>query len=140
MPSNSAVEQPHFLNVSRSNSKPDIKAADRVLTEVSYNLENEEVLTSNVASNKISFPAFLKVNSDLPTLKTKEHTYKYDIANFRYRGSNFSDIQRKEMIQNMFVPNSFFHFLKADGRQIKREWLKQFPWLCYSPSMDGGFV
>ena len=115
MPSNSAVDQPHFLNVSSSNSKPDIKAADRV------------------------FPSFLKVNSDLPTLKTKEHTYKYDIANFRYRGSNLSDIQRKEIIQNVFVPNSFFHFPKVDGRQFKREWLKQFPWLCYSPSMDGGF-
>ena len=50
-----------------------------------------------------------------------------------------SDIQRKEIIQNVFVPNSSFHFPKVDGRQFKREWLKQFPWLCYSPSMDGGF-
>ena len=50
-----------------------------------------------------------------------------------------SDIQRKEIIQNVFVPNSSFHFPKIDGRQFKREWLKQFPWLCYSPSMDGGF-
>ena len=139
MPSNSAVDQPHFLDVSSSNSKPDIKAADRVLPEVSIYLKNGEVLTSNFASNKIIFPSFLKVNSDLPTLKTKEHTYKYDIANFRYRGSNLSDIQRKEIIQNVFVPNSSFHFPKVDGRQFKREWLKQFPWLCYSPSMDGGF-
>ena len=50
-----------------------------------------------------------------------------------------SDIQRKEIIQNVFVPNSSFYFSKVDGRQFKREWLKQFPWLCYSPSMDGGF-
>ena len=50
-----------------------------------------------------------------------------------------SDIQRKEIIQNVFVPNSSFPFPKANGRQFKREWLKQFPWLCYSPSMDGGF-
>ena len=39
----------------------------------------------------------------------------------------------------MFSPNSSFYFRKVDGRQFKREWLKQFPWLCYSPSMDGGF-
>ena len=26
-----------------------------------------------------------------------------------------------------------------DGRQFKREWLKQFPWLWYSPLMDDGF-
>ena len=26
-----------------------------------------------------------------------------------------------------------------DGRQFKREWLKQFPWLCYSPIMNDGF-
>ena len=109
------------------------------MPEALINLKNEEVLTSNVVSNKISFPSFLKVNSALPSLKTKEYTYKYDIANFRYRGSNLSDIQRKEIIQNVFVPNSSFHFPKVVGRQFKREWLKQFPWLCYSPSMDGGF-
>ena len=96
VPSNSAVDQRHFLNLSSSNRKPDIKAADRVLPEASINLKNEEVLTPNVASNEISFPSFLKVNSDLPTLKTKERTYKYDIAKFRYRGSNLSDTQKKK--------------------------------------------
>ena len=121
MPSNSAVDQRHFLNLSSSNRKPDIKAADRVLPEASINLKNEEVLTPNVASNEISFPSFLKVNSDLPTLKTKERTYKYDIAKFRYRGSNLSDTQRKEVIQNVFVLNSSFHFPKVDGKQFKRE-------------------
>ena len=49
MPSNYAVDQPHFLYVSSSNSKPDIKAADRLLPEASINLKNEEVLTLNVA-------------------------------------------------------------------------------------------
>ena len=39
----------------------------------------------------------------------------------------------------MFVPNSSFHFPKIDGRKFKREWLKQYPWKCYSPSMNGGF-
>ena len=43
------------------------------------------------------------------------------------------------MVQNVFVPNSSFHFPKVDGRQFKREWLKQFTWICYSPSMDGWF-
>ena len=40
VPLNSAVDQPHFLNVCSSNSKPDIKAADRVLQEASINLKN----------------------------------------------------------------------------------------------------
>ena len=139
VPSHSAVDQLHFLDVSSSNNKPDIKAADRALPEASVNLKNEEVLTSNVASNKISFSSFVKINSDVPTLETKDHTYKYDIENFRYRGSNLSDIQRKEIVQNVFVPNGFFHFPKVDRRQFKGEQLKQFPWLCYSPSMGGGF-
>ena len=39
----------------------------------------------------------------------------------------------------MFVPNSSFHFPKVDGNQVKIDWMKQFPWLCYSPSIDGGF-
>ena len=137
--SNFAVHQSHFLDVRSSSSKPDIKGADRVLPEASINLKNEEALTSNIVSSKISFPSFVKVSSDVPTLETKEQTYKCDTANFRYRGSNLSDIQRKEIIQNLFVLNSFFYFPKKYGRQFKRVWLKQFPWLCYSPSMDGGF-
>ena len=84
MPSHSAVDQSHFLDVSSPNSKPDIKAADRILPEASINLKNEEVFTSNVSSSKISFPSFVKVNSDVPALEAKEHTYKYGIANFRY--------------------------------------------------------
>ena len=125
--SKSKVHQPHFLDVSSSNSKSDIKDADRVLPEASINLKNEELLTSNVASNKISFTSFVKVNSDVPTPETKEHTYKYDTANFRFRGSHLSDIQRKQIIQNVFVPHSSSHFPKVDGRQFKRNWLKQFP-------------
>ena len=39
----------------------------------------------------------------------------------------------------MFVPNSSFDFPKVDGRQFKRDSRKQFPWLCYSPSLDDGF-
>ena len=89
----------------------------------SINLKNEEVLTSNVTSNKIIFPSFLKVNSDLSTLKTKEQTYKYGIATSRYSGRNLSDIQRKEVIKNVFIPNSPFHFSKVDGTQFKREWM-----------------
>ena len=94
MSSNSAVDQSHFLDVSSSSSKLDIKPADRVLPGASINLKNEEVLTSNVASNKIIFlSSFVKANSDLPTLKTKEYTYKYDIATFRHRWRNLSGVQ-----------------------------------------------
>ena len=64
-----AFDQSQFLNVS-SNSKPDIKAADKALPDASINLKNEEVLTSNIASNKVSFPSLVKVNSDVPTLET----------------------------------------------------------------------
>ena len=60
VPSNSAVDQQHILNVISSNSKPDIKAADRVLPEASINLKNEEVLTPNVPSNERSFPFIFK--------------------------------------------------------------------------------
>ena len=55
MPSSSAVDQSQVLDVSSSNSKPDIKAAGRALTEASINLKHEEDLISNVASNKCVF-------------------------------------------------------------------------------------
>ena len=59
---NFAVYQSHFLDVSSSNSKPDTKAAERLLPEAWINLKNEELLTSNSASDRISFPSFLKVS------------------------------------------------------------------------------
>ena len=80
---NSAVDQSNLLDVSTSDSEPDNKVADKVLPEASINVKCQEVLTSNVASNKISFPSFVKVNSDVVTLEKKEHTYIYDNANFR---------------------------------------------------------
>ena len=48
--SNFAVDQSHFLDVSSSNIKPDIKAANRVLPGALIKPKNEEVLTSNNVS------------------------------------------------------------------------------------------
>ena len=56
-----------------------------------------------------------------------------------YGGSSLTDIQRKEIMQNVFLSNDSFHFHNIDDRQFEREWLKQFSWLCYSPKMKSGF-
>ena len=97
VPWNSAVDQSHCLDVTNPDSKLDSKVADKVLPEASINVKNQEVFTANVAPNIKIFPSFVKINSDAPTLEKNERTYKYDNANFRYRGSNLSDIQRKEI-------------------------------------------
>ena len=68
-----------FLDFSSSNSKPDIKAADRVLPKASINLKNEE--TSNVASNEISSPSFVKVNSVVPSQEKKNTPISMQILN-----------------------------------------------------------
>ena len=85
-----------------------------------------------------SFPSVIKSNSDVLTLETNEHTYKYDIGHFRYRENILIDIQRRNNTKCV-CSKQFFPFPKVYRRQFKREWLKQFPWFCYSPRMDGRF-
>ena len=46
-----------------------------------------------------------------------------------------SDIEKKDSIKNVFVPDDNFSFPETN-RSFKSEWFKWFPWICYSPSED----
>ena len=41
-------------------------------------------------------------------------------------------------MKNIFVPDENFVFLEAE-RCFRFEWLKEFPWLCYSLSEDAAY-
>ena len=43
------------------------------------------------------------------------------------------------LIKNVFVPDELYTFPKSNGRSFCINWLKSHRWLCYSPSVDGGF-
>ena len=87
------------------------------MPEASINLKNQEVFTSNVVPNIKSFPFFVKINSDAPTLEKNEHTYKYDNANFRWRGNSLIDIQRKEIIQNVCEMSVFPKWMEGNLKE-----------------------
>ena len=57
---------------------------------------------------------------------------RYDVATYKSKAPFISDIEKKDLIKNVFVPNDNFSFPETN-RSFKPEW---FPWLCYSPSED----
>ena len=60
---------------------------------------------------------------------------RYDVPTYRSKAPFISDIEKKDLIKNVFVPDDNFSFPETN-RSFKSEWLKWFPWLCYSPSED----
>ena len=60
---------------------------------------------------------------------------RYDVATYRSKAPVISDIEKKDLIKNMFFPDDNFSFPETK-RGFKSEWFKWFPWLCYSPSED----
>ena len=60
---------------------------------------------------------------------------RYDVATYRSKAPFISDIEKKDLIKNVFFPDDNFSFPETN-RSFKSEWFKWFPWLCYSPSED----
>ena len=53
--------------------------------------------------------------------------------------NNVTDIQMKEMIESVFIPEASYKFSKTKKRSLKIQLLQRFPWLCYSEEKDGAF-
>ena len=56
-------------------------------------------------------------------------------SNLNTKAPFISDIKKKDLIKNVFVPDDNFSFPEKN-RSFKSEWFKRFPRLCYSPSED----
>ena len=50
-----------------------------------------------------------------------------------------TDLEIGTLIKNVFVPDKTYSFPITNGRSCRSEWLKLYPWLCYSPSQDGAY-
>ena len=70
----------------------------------------------------------------------KFETFSFRNEIERFRGL-FKDLL--DFIKNVYVPAKDFSFPKhkcgSNVRMFRFEWLKDFPWLAYSPSLDGAF-
>ena len=63
---------------------------------------------------------------------------RYDVATYKAKAPYLSDVERKDLIKNVFVPDENFVFPETE-RCFRFEWLKEFPWLCYSPGEDAAY-
>ena len=63
---------------------------------------------------------------------------RYDVATYKIKAPYLSDVERKDLIKNVFVPDENFVFPETE-RCVQFEWLKEFPWLCYFPSEDAAY-
>ena len=66
--------------------------------------------------------------------------YMYDVAYFRSKAVNaVNESQLLELSEHVFKPDKSFVFPKTNGRSFLHKWFEDYPWLCYSPSLDGAF-
>ena len=63
---------------------------------------------------------------------------RYDVATYKAKAPYLSDVERKDLIKNVFVPDENFVFPETE-RCFRFVWLKEFPWLCYSPREDAAY-
>ena len=90
---------------------------------------------SSSTSSSESVPKDTISSSDI-TLNSDQ----FDVCNFRAKVKELkSNNDIKELINKVFVPDSKFVFPKTRGRRFKYNWLSTYPWLSYSPSLDGSF-
>ena len=60
---------------------------------------------------------------------------RYDVANYTSKEPFLSDIEKKDLIKNVFVPDENLSF-PENNRSFKSEWFKWFRYLCYSPNEE----
>ena len=65
-----------------------------------------------------------------------ENVSKYDVCTYKQKACRISDVERKDLIKNVFVPETDFIFPKTNSRNFRFSWFKSYPWLCYSPSEE----
>ena len=99
------------------------------------------------SSNRVSYCSpglptteFINVNSGTlsETSVPLSNCNRHDVATYKAKVPYLSDAERKDLIKNVFVPDENFVFPETE-RCFRFEWLKEFPWLCYSPSEDAAY-
>ena len=55
------------------------------------------------------------------------------------RVETMSDIEKYDLIMNIWTPPADYKFPESKGRKFLYNWLRIFPNLCYSKYLDGAF-
>ena len=64
---------------------------------------------------------------------------KYDVGTYFSKVNSLNPTEINDLLENAFCPEEAFEFPKYKGRKFRFHWLSSFPWLRYSPSLNGGF-
>ncbi|XP_046839990.1 uncharacterized protein LOC124434153 [Xenia sp. Carnegie-2017] len=93
--------------------------------------------SSFISSSTLQLPDNKTANADLPR-------NPYDVGFYRekVRGMEIHEIEK--LVKNVFVRDECYEFPKtvdANGRSrsFRHDWLKDYLWLSYSPSLNGAF-
>ena len=115
----------------------------------SSNVALSDLLSS--ATETISFSSNLSViskPSDLKNIASEENDEssidfnkildcKKDVSTLT-KLKNVSNAEKLKLMRSIFVPSKSYVF-PVTVRHFKYDWLKQYPWLCYSPIEDGAY-
>ena len=82
------------------------------------------------------------LESQLQSKTGEKRVEEWDIGNF-YRKETTSDSGKHDLLKNVYKPPKSFIFpeQKRYGRtrHFRIQWLSTYPWLVYSPALNGGF-
>ena len=118
----SALEKTVTATVSCFNSSPEFLSS----------CSDKSVIATSTSS--LNFGKSI-TDSNLNSVGVVSTCNKYYVATYRSNAPFISDIEKKDLIKNVFVPDDNFSFPETN-RSFKSEWFTWFPWLCYSPSED----
>ena len=105
----------------------------------SKTLQNNQ-LESNENQNQCE--KIVELSSEIDIQKTAIHPY--DVAKDRTKSlEGLKNFQKHKLINRVYVPPKNYQFpfriVSGSRRKFNSKWLKEFNWLAYSPSSDGGF-
>ena len=83
----------------------------------------------------------LPTTSKVPVSEVKHvhEVNKFDVSLYREKVKGMDTSEICNLIRNVFKPNEHYIFPKNNGRSFRYDWLKLYPWLCYSPCRDGAY-
>ena len=88
--------------------------------------------TSSLSSGESITDSYLNTAYGVGAVSTCN---RYDVATYTSKEPFLSDIEKKDLLKNVFVPDENLSF-SENNRSFKSEWFKWFHYLCYSPSEE----
>ena len=153
-----------FQHSSFPNSKSGTSFSD---TSLILSSPSKSVLTSKISASSKSFTGPTLLHSKLSDNSNRDHpsycnpglpitkaidvntgklsetfvklsNCNRNVATYKAKAPYLGDAERKDSIKNVFVSDENFVFPETE-RCFQFEWLKEFPWVCYSPSEHAAY-